>query len=69
VSDGIRTHDRLDHDRWSAINKAGGDAAKLDALTDYRTSPLFSDSERAALAFATELTEVARERCRTPALA
>jgi alkylhydroperoxidase family enzyme len=44
-------------DRWSAINKAGVDAAKLDALTDYRTSPLFSDSERAALAFATELTE------------
>jgi len=47
----------MDANRWSAINKAGVDAAKLDALTDYQTSPLFSDSERAALAFATELTE------------
>jgi alkylhydroperoxidase family enzyme len=47
----------MDANRWSAINKAGVDAAKLDALVDYRTSPLFSDSERAALAFATELTE------------
>jgi alkylhydroperoxidase family enzyme len=47
----------MDANRWSAINKAGVDAAKLDALAEYRTSPLFSDSERAALAFATELTE------------
>jgi alkylhydroperoxidase family enzyme len=47
----------MDANRWSAINKAGVDADKLDALTDYRTSPQFSDSERAALAFATELTE------------
>jgi alkylhydroperoxidase family enzyme len=47
----------MDATRWSAINKAGVDAAKLDALGAFRTSPLFSDSERAALAFATELTE------------
>lgn len=47
----------MDANRWSAINKASVDAAKLDALTDYSTSPLFSDAERAALAFATELTE------------
>jgi alkylhydroperoxidase family enzyme len=47
----------MDANRWSAINKAGMDGAKLDALSDYRTSPLFSDAERAALAFATELTE------------
>ncbi len=46
----------MDSNRWSALNKAGVDAAKLDALNDYPTSPLFSDSERAALAFATELT-------------
>jgi alkylhydroperoxidase family enzyme len=46
----------MDANRWAAINKAGVDAAKLDALNDYQTSPLFSDSERAALAFATELT-------------
>ncbi len=47
----------MDANRWSAINKAGVDAAKLDALTEYRTNPLFSDPERAALAFVTELTE------------
>jgi len=47
----------MDANRWSAINKAGVDATKLDALPNHRTSPLFSDSERAALAFATELTE------------
>jgi alkylhydroperoxidase family enzyme len=47
----------MDANRWSAINKAGVDPAKLDALSDYQTSPLFSDSERAALAFASELTE------------
>jgi alkylhydroperoxidase family enzyme len=47
----------MDASRWSAINKAGVDPAKLDALSDFRTSQLFSDSERAALAFATELSE------------
>jgi alkylhydroperoxidase family enzyme len=47
----------MDASRWSAINRAGVDAAKLDALGDFRTSRLFSDPERAALAFATELTE------------
>ena len=30
---------------------------KLDAVNEYQTSPLFSDKERAALDFATELTE------------
>jgi alkylhydroperoxidase family enzyme len=47
----------MDANRWQAINKAGIDAGKLDALGDYRTSPLFSESERAALEFAGELTE------------
>jgi alkylhydroperoxidase family enzyme len=47
----------MDASRWSAIHKARVDPAKLDALADFRTSPLFSDSQRAALAFATELTE------------
>jgi alkylhydroperoxidase family enzyme len=46
----------MDASRWAAINKAGVPAAKLDALAEYRTSPVFSDSERAALRFATELT-------------
>jgi alkylhydroperoxidase family enzyme len=31
------------------------DQAKFDALEDYRTSPLFSDAERAALDYVTEL--------------
>src|SRR5439155_23117448 len=30
--------------------------AKFDALDDYRTSPLFSDAERAVLDYVTELT-------------
>ncbi len=47
----------LDASRWAAITKAGVDVAKLDALGDFRASPLFSDAERVALAFASELTE------------
>ena len=47
----------MDAGRWAAINKAGVDAAKIDALADFPTSSFFGDSERAALAFATELTE------------
>jgi alkylhydroperoxidase family enzyme len=33
-----------------------GDLARVDALTEYQTSPLFTDAERAALDYATELT-------------
>jgi len=36
--------------------KAGMNQAKFDALEQYRTSPLFSDAERAALDYVTELT-------------
>jgi alkylhydroperoxidase family enzyme len=43
--------------RWYAINKAPHTLAKLDAVAEYRTSPLFDDKERAALDFATELTQ------------
>lgn len=32
------------------------DQAKFDALSDYRTTPLFSEAERAALDYATSLT-------------
>jgi alkylhydroperoxidase family enzyme len=46
----------IDANRWSAINKSGVDAAKLDAVGEYENSPLFNDSERAALVFATQLT-------------
>jgi alkylhydroperoxidase family enzyme len=37
--------------------KASMNQAKFDALEQYRTSPLFSDSERAALDYVTELTK------------
>ena len=33
---------------------------KLNVISDYRTSPMFSDKERAALDYATELTELRR---------
>ena len=37
--------------------KASMNQAKFDALEEYSTSPLFSDAERAALDYATELTK------------
>ena len=37
--------------------KAAMNQAKFDALEEYRTSPLFSDAERAALDYVTELTK------------
>jgi alkylhydroperoxidase family enzyme len=37
--------------------KASMNEAKFDALDQYRTSPLFSDAERAALDYVTELTK------------
>lgn len=45
----------IDIGRAFAI-KAQMNEAKFDALDDYRTSPLFSDAERAALDYVTELT-------------
>ena len=47
----------IDAARWYATTKAPHNIAKFDALEQYRASPLFSDRERAALDFATELTE------------
>lgn len=46
----------MDAGRWYVINKEPHLLPKLDALHDYQTSPLFSDEERAALDFASELT-------------
>jgi alkylhydroperoxidase family enzyme len=40
----------------SFIIRASMNQAKFDALADYGTSPLFSDAERAALDYVTELT-------------
>ncbi len=46
----------LDIGRWFVI-KASANEAKFDALDQYRSSSLFSDSERAALDYVTELTK------------
>jgi AhpD family alkylhydroperoxidase len=45
----------IDIGRWAAI-KASMNEAKFDALEHYKTSNLFTDAERAALNYATELT-------------
>jgi alkylhydroperoxidase family enzyme len=47
----------MDVGRWFAVNKMPHMLAKLDALPEFRTDPVFSDRERAALTYATELTE------------
>lgn len=46
----------MDANRWATIN-ASLNLAKFDALEDYSASPLFSDAERAALDYATEVTK------------
>ncbi|HUI04738.1 MAG TPA: hypothetical protein VLZ77_14460 [Acidimicrobiales bacterium] len=46
----------MDAARFYALQQSPDDAARFDALEEYRTSPLFSDAERAALDFASELT-------------
>ncbi len=46
----------IDIGRWATI-KASMREAKFDALEQYSTSPLFTDAERAALDYVTELTK------------
>src|SRR5438445_6006214 len=46
----------IDIGRWATI-KASMNQAKFDALEQYRTNPLFTDAERAALDYVTELTK------------
>jgi alkylhydroperoxidase family enzyme len=46
----------IDIGRWATI-KASMNEAKFDALDQYSTSPLFTDAERAALNYVTELTK------------
>ena len=46
----------MDIGRWAAI-QASMNQAKFDALEQYRTNPLFTDAERAALDYVTELTK------------
>ena len=49
-------HFCMDAARYFALKELG-DAARFDALPDYATSPLFTEAERAALDYATELTK------------
>ena len=46
----------IDISRWAMIETTGNEA-KLDALEQFATSPLFTEAERAALDYATELTK------------
>lgn len=46
----------MDIARWFTMRTAPGELARIDALPEYRTSPLFKHAERAALDYATELT-------------
>jgi alkylhydroperoxidase family enzyme len=46
----------MDIGRWVTI-KASMNQAKFDALEQYGTSPLFSDAERSALDYVTQLTK------------
>jgi alkylhydroperoxidase family enzyme len=46
----------MDATRWYAMKRSPEEIARFDALPEYRTSPLFSEAERAALDYATELT-------------
>ena len=46
----------MDAARWYALKESTDNAARFDALAEYQTSPLFTDAERAALDYATELT-------------
>jgi alkylhydroperoxidase family enzyme len=46
----------MDAARWFALKKSPENGARFDALADYQTSPLFTDAERVALDYATELT-------------
>jgi alkylhydroperoxidase family enzyme len=45
----------MDANRWYAMKHSTDGLARLDALPQYRTSPLFTDAERAALDYATQL--------------
>jgi hypothetical protein len=46
----------MDASRWYVMTKKPSDLARLDALPSYQTSPLFTEAQRAALDYATELT-------------
>jgi alkylhydroperoxidase family enzyme len=56
-------HFCMDAARWFALRTSPDAVARLDALDEYRTNPMFTEAERAALDYATELT---RDRVVSP---
>ncbi|MGH3471133.1 MAG: carboxymuconolactone decarboxylase family protein [Nocardioidaceae bacterium] len=50
----------MDAQQWYVRKRTPEMIPKLDALPDYTTSPMFSSAERAALDYASELTEQKR---------
>jgi alkylhydroperoxidase family enzyme len=46
----------MDTAKWYAMRQSPDNEARFDALPEYQTSPLFTEAERAALDYATELT-------------
>jgi hypothetical protein len=46
----------VDIGRWYGLKESPETLTRLDALPEYHTSPLFSEAERAALDYASELT-------------
>jgi alkylhydroperoxidase family enzyme len=46
----------MDAARWFAMKGSKENLARVDALSDYQSSPLFTDAERAALDYARQLT-------------
>lgn len=46
----------MDVARWFATKASPDNERRFDALPEFRTSPLFTEAERAALDYATELT-------------
>jgi alkylhydroperoxidase family enzyme len=55
----------MDASRWYALRESPEDVVRLDALAEYRTSPLFTDAQRAALDYTTELVTDKRVRVET----
>jgi len=49
-------HFCMDAARWYATKESPDNIARFDALEEYRASPLFTDAERSALDYVTELT-------------
>jgi alkylhydroperoxidase family enzyme len=46
----------MDSQRWFVMHKSPENLERLDCLGEYRTNPLFTEAQRAALDYAVELT-------------